>query len=68
MKGRDVRLESIFFFFSLHVRKVGLARAALDGALDGSERLVVPVALNGLGGAVNNVLYEELFDMGEKEM
>lgn len=40
--------------------EVGLAGALLDGGLDGSERLVVPVALGGLDGAVNNVLNEEL--------
>lgn len=40
--------------------EVRLAGALLDGGLDGSERLVVPVALGGLDGAVNNVLNEEL--------
>lgn len=43
-----------------HVLEVGLARAALDGALDGGEGLVVPVALGGLDGAVNDVLNKEL--------
>ena len=40
--------------------EVGLARAASNSALDGVERLVVPVALRGLGGAVNDVLDKEL--------
>lgn len=43
-----------------YVLEVGLARAALDGALDGGEGLVVPVALGGLDGAVNDVLNKEL--------